>query len=51
MTNQEIMERIEKLQKDITELESKTGKNRKKGTAFVIREKQDMIQQYKKLFK
>jgi len=39
MDKQEIMERIERLQKDIARLQSK----KKKGNAFIIREKQDFI--------
>jgi hypothetical protein len=49
MSKEEIKAIIERLQGDIQRLESLTGKQRKKGTAFVIREKQDAIEQYKLL--
>lgn len=39
MTKKEIMDRIERLQNDIVKLQNK----KKKGNAFVIREKQDFI--------
>lgn len=43
MNKEEILNQIERLENDIKKLESKTGKNRKKGTAFVIKEKQEFI--------
>lgn len=42
-SNEEVLKQIERLENDIKTLQSKTGKNRKKGTAFVIKEKQEFI--------
>jgi hypothetical protein len=43
MSREEIQQRILKLQEDIQRLDGLKGKQRKKGTAFVIKEKQETI--------
>lgn len=46
-----ILNTISRLKADIERLQTLTGKTRKKGTAFLIREKQELLEHYEALYK